>query len=67
MESYSSRDECPKCGARELKRWGDLDDDQKFLAERLPASAEYTIAERKKHRFCTRCWFEEGLEFNDLA
>lgn len=42
-----------------LKRWDELNDEQKFLAERLPVSAEYSAAERKKHRFCTRCWFEE--------
>jgi ribosomal protein S27AE len=50
---------CPKCGSHRLKAWHDLTADEKFLAERLPLSTEYTAAERKKHRFCTRCWFEE--------
>lgn len=49
---------CPRCGSMRLKQWSDLTDDEKFLAERLPASGEYTKEERKKHRFCTRCWFE---------
>jgi len=42
-----------------MKTWGELTDEEKRLAERLPMSAEYTIEERIKHRFCTRCWFEE--------
>jgi hypothetical protein len=42
-----------------MKTWAELDDEQKLLAEHLPASAEYEANERKRHRFCTRCWFEE--------
>ena len=42
-----------------MKSWDELTDDQKFLVERLPLSADFSIAERKKHRFCTRCFFEE--------
>ena len=49
---------CPRCDGGRLKGWDELTDDERFLAERLPASAEYSAAERKKHRFCTRCWFE---------
>jgi hypothetical protein len=30
-----------------------------MLAERMAASAEYSAQERKKHRICTRCWFED--------
>ena len=44
----------------------ELDEEQIFLVQRLPASAEYTTEERKKHRFCTRCWFEDETE-KDLA
>lgn len=50
---------CPRCLSPKLKSWDELTDEQKMLAERLPMSAEYTPKERKKHRFCTRCWFEE--------
>jgi hypothetical protein len=42
-----------------MKRWSELDAEQKFLVERLPGSADFDIEERKKHRYCTRCWFEE--------
>lgn len=51
--------DCPRCGSRKMKAWTDLDADEKLLAEKLPMSAEYTCDERKKHRFCTRCWFEK--------
>ena len=39
--------------------WDHLTGDEKLLAEKLPASVDYSLVERKKHRFCTRCWFEE--------
>jgi hypothetical protein len=55
----STSAQCPRCGLQKLKHWPELTSDEKFLAERLPASAEYTIEERKKHHFCTRCWYEE--------
>jgi len=42
-----------------MKNWPELDADEKFTARRLPLSAEYKLSERKKHRFCTRCWFED--------
>jgi hypothetical protein len=41
-----------------LKRWDELERDEKIAAERLPGSAHFSKDERKKHRFCTRCWFE---------
>ncbi|MEO7673090.1 MAG: hypothetical protein ABIU09_03310 [Pyrinomonadaceae bacterium] len=41
-----------------MTAWNDLTDEQRMLADRLPASSEYTHAERKKHRFCERCWYE---------
>jgi ribosomal protein S27AE len=49
---------CPRCGYPILKKWEDLTADEKFFAERLPMSADYTAEQRKRHRFCTRCWFE---------
>jgi hypothetical protein len=64
VESLEFKDPCPKCGHSRLKSWDDLNADQQFLAERLPASAEYTLDQRKKHRFCTRCWYEEPLGRN---
>jgi len=60
-------DICPRCGNVGVRSWDKLDDDQKLLVEKLPASADYRPVERKKHRFCTRCWFEEVSDQNRLA
>ena len=49
---------CPKCHYPQMKRWEELSDEQKFLVERLPMSKDFSLAERKRHRFCPRCWFE---------
>ena len=56
---HLSEKTCPRCQSLKMKNWPELTDDEKFLAERLPMSAQYTPNERKKHRFCTQCWFEE--------
>ncbi|MCA1590601.1 MAG: hypothetical protein LC734_09505 [Acidobacteria bacterium] len=53
---------CPRCQASRLLDWTELTGEEKFLAERLPASAEFTKKERKKHRYCRRCWFEESFQ-----
>jgi hypothetical protein len=67
MQGSGGNKRCPGCDGSILKTWDELDEDQKFLAERLPASAEYSPAERKKHRFCTRCWFEDTGRLEELA
>ncbi len=59
MNSLADERICPKCHFPKLKSWDELSDEQKFLVERLPASAEYSPDQRKKHRFCERCWFED--------
>lgn len=59
VESFQKSDVCPDCLEPGMKTWDELSDEQQFLVKRLPASAEYTLKERKKHRFCERCWFEE--------
>lgn len=41
-----------------MKRWGELSDEQKFLVEKLPLSANFSLEERKKHLFCPVCWNE---------
>lgn len=51
---------CPRCRHAEMKRWTDLTGEEKFLAERLPMSAEYERREREKHLFCPRCWHKEA-------
>ncbi len=42
-----------------MKTWPELSTDEKLLVKSMALSAEFTIIERKKHRFCTRCWFEK--------
>ncbi|MCC7309556.1 MAG: hypothetical protein IT173_18495 [Acidobacteria bacterium] len=59
METFEQTAECPRCGHRTMRSWNELTDEERMLVRRLPASAEFTEAERKKHRFCRRCWFEE--------
>lgn len=52
---------CPRCHSAKMKGWNELDTEEKMLAEKLSASAEFTPEERKKHRFCVRCWFESKI------
>jgi hypothetical protein len=59
MEDLGPMTQCPNCDFHRLKEWSELSDAEKLLANSQPASADFTLAERKKHRFCTRCWFEE--------
>lgn len=48
---------CPKCNYKKLKTWDELSEDEKKFIKVLPANL--TLEQRKKHRFCVRCWFEE--------
>ncbi len=66
MKSFQEKI-CPNCGAPKLLDWKDLDEDQKFLVERLPKNTEFSPEERKKHRFCERCWFEDVGENETLV
>jgi len=50
--------QCPNCDCAALKAWDELDRDEMIVVERLPKSRLFTVEERKKHRFCTRCWYE---------
>jgi hypothetical protein len=51
---------CPRCGTDRLRTWAELDDEQREVIRRLPASADYSLEERQaRHRWCTRCWFED--------
>lgn len=59
VEHDSPADACPRCGAR-LRAWGELGEDEREVARRLPASADFTHEERaRRHRWCVRCWHEE--------
>jgi hypothetical protein len=51
---------CPRCRAGQLRSWNDLDDEQREVVRRLPASADHSFDERKAgHRWCIRCWYED--------
>jgi len=53
------RNQCPRCGAGRLRAWRELNDEERELVRRLPASAEYSLEERKAmHQWWTRCWYE---------
>ena len=52
--------ECPRCGAKETRGWSDLNEEDREIVKRLPASADYSAGERSaRHRWCTRCWYED--------
>jgi len=56
----SVNEKCPRCDKPGLKPWSELNDEEREVVKRLPASAEYLLEERQaSHRWCTRCWFED--------
>jgi hypothetical protein len=51
---------CPRCGEGPLKAWYELSEEEQEVVRRLPGSSDFSPAERAaRHRFCTRCWYEE--------
>lgn len=59
---------CPRCGEGRLRGWNELSGEERELARRLPASADYSLEERKaRHRWCNRCWYEETSGSPTLA
>lgn len=60
MDSESGK-QCPRCDAGRLSGWSELNDEEREVVNRLPASADYSIEERAaRHRWCTRCWLEDS-------
>jgi ribosomal protein S27AE len=56
-------DRCPRCGEGSIKSWHELEEEEREVVKRLPASAEVDAAERQRlHRWCTRCWYESRSE-----
>ena len=54
---------CPRCGEGTLRAWYELSAEEREAAERLPASADFTLEERAaRHRWCTRCWHEQVFD-----
>jgi len=55
-----SESRCPRCGEGRLQAWIELSEEKRELVKRLPASADYSLDQRQaRHRWCTRCWYEE--------
>ena len=51
---------CPRCRASRLRTWSELNDEEREVVKRLPASADSPLEERTAgHRWCTRCWYED--------
>lgn len=55
---YFGERACPKCHTKLLKNWSELSADERFIAERQAASAEFSKEQRMQRLFCTNCWFE---------
>lgn len=59
---------CPRCGGGRLDTWNKLTDEEREVVKRLPAAADYSIDERqRRHRWCTRCWYEETGAASQIA
>ena len=59
--NQSREDICPRCGERHLKRFEELNDEERMIVARLPASAGAPPEERaQKHTWCTLCWYESS-------
>ena len=59
MEITEHMNACPRCGLPMMKHWDELTDDERFIVDRLESSVDTTRRQRRKHRYCTRCWFED--------
>jgi hypothetical protein len=52
--------QCPRCGGSKLLGWSELNDEERAIVTRLPASADYSVDERAAHhQWCARCWHED--------
>ncbi len=55
-----SENQCRRCETGRLRGWAELNDEEREVALRLPAWKDYSIEERSaRHRWCTRCWYED--------
>jgi hypothetical protein len=60
MMSNQFQTRCPRCGVGRLLGWDELNDEEREVVRRLPASADYSMEERQMmHRWCINCWHEE--------
>lgn len=59
MDTFEPNQGCPRCDYPIMKAWDDLSDDDRFVVERIPGPHDVLPEQRKKHRFCKRCFFED--------
>ena len=38
---------CPRCDSGRMRAWNELDDEEREVAKRLPASADYSLEARQ--------------------
>ena len=61
MNDDTHADLCPRCHAGRLRAWDALDEDEREVVRRLPASADFDLRERAaRRRWCPRCWHEDA-------
>lgn len=59
---------CPRCHEEIMRTWDELSDEEQEVVSRLPASADYSAAERQgTHQWCTRCWYEATEDIETAA
>ena len=59
---------CVRCDGGRMRGWNELNDEEREVVKRLPASADYPLESRTaRHRWCTRCWYEETSGSPTLA
>ncbi|HEX8137089.1 MAG TPA: hypothetical protein VF544_05820 [Pyrinomonadaceae bacterium] len=57
--NHQNQERCSRCRMGRLRFWAELSEEEREVARRLPASAEYSLDERRStHRWCTNCWHE---------
>ncbi len=43
-----------------MRSWNELNEEEREVVKRLPASADNSLEERsRQHRWCARCWYED--------
>ena len=51
------KNKCQKCDYKSVKTWDELSEEEKMVVK--SKYSDFSLEQRKKHRFCVRCWFEE--------
>jgi hypothetical protein len=50
-----------------VRPWGDLTEDQQYLISALPDFEDMSMAELRRSRFCTKCWYRRPLAQETFA